>query len=173
MAEKIERPAPSASPATRAAAAERSAAEALEILHPERQLEVAGRVLEFREYGYVEGLKLQAAGKAFLDDLYVMFDRGHEPPSAEAIADVLADHILEVQWMIAQCITPLDDSPDVFVSAVADNARWIGTLGEDDGDLLASMWWEVNRRFFTRRLQRRALAARAARASASSGSTTP
>jgi hypothetical protein len=183
MADKIPRrqsspaSAPSTGRTSGRARAEATSAETLAILHPERQLVVAERTLEVREYGFIEGLKLQSGCKGFLDGLFGLFAPPAEPPSLEAIADVMAEHIITVQWMIAQAITPLYDDPEEFVAAVASNARWIGRLPEEAGDLLTACWWEVNKGFFTRRLQRRALAASAARAaagpSASSASTTP
>ena len=178
MAKKVQRrrPGAAAAPATGRQASEQ-ATETLDVLHPERTIAIGDRALEVREYGYVEGLKLQAACRAFLDDLYAVFARAEDPPSAEEIAEILGTHILTVQWLIAQAITPLDEDPQAFVTAVTDNLKWIGTLAEDAGDVLTACWWEVNKRFFIRRLQRRALAAgaaaRAASPSASSASTPP
>lgn len=184
MAERVTRDAPgrastrSSGRSSGRSRAEEDAAETLNILHPERGVLIADRAVEVREYGYIEGLKLQAACKAFLDDLFIAFSRAEAPPTAEGIAEVMAEHILTVQWMIAQAITPLsDDDPQAFVRDVTANAQWIGALAEEPGDLLTAAWWEVNKRFFTRRLQRRALAANAAARpaslSASNVSTTP
>lgn len=178
MAQKLPKRSPRAPATTAAARAQSDAAEALGILHPERSIAIGDRVLQVREYGYIEGLKLQSAAKPFLDDLYQAFLRSDEPPSADEIADIMATHIVTVQWMIAQAITPdHQDDPQKFVADVAGNATWINGLDEGAGDLLTAVWWEVNKRFFTRRLQRRALAAgtaaRRESLSASSASTTP
>lgn len=149
---------------------------ALAVLHPEIEVLVAHRVVRIREYGYVEGLKLQAAVAPFLDALYALFDAGGEPPSAHDIAELVGEHVVTVQWLIAQALTPLDDDPAAFAAAVEENARWVGRLGEMDGDRLTTLWWGVNTGFFTRRLQRRLqarlAAQRRAAPSASSTSTT-
>ncbi|MFU4637262.1 hypothetical protein ACM71F_30855, partial [Pseudomonas aeruginosa] len=63
MGRKVERetqPAPATDPG----------ADDLQILHPERTLEVQGRMVTMREYGFVEGLKLRATMQPFLDDLH-------------------------------------------------------------------------------------------------------
>lgn len=151
-------------------------APAAAVLHPDLDLVIAGRAIRVREYGYVEGLRLQGACREFLDALYGMFSAAAEPPSADALAELIGEHIVTVQWLIAQALTPLDDEPQGFADAVAANARWVGRLSEPDGDALMTLWWQVNTGFFTRRLQRRLqarlAAARAASQSASSTSTT-
>jgi hypothetical protein len=144
-----------------------AAASALSVLHPEAQMEIAGRLVEMREYGYIEGLKLQAGCKAFLDELYTLFEQASTPPSIDAVSDVMANHVLTVQWMAAQAMTRVSEDPQTFVDAIKEHAAWIGSLGEDAGDVLVSMWWGVNRGFFTRRLQRRLQAEKASRSSAS------
>jgi hypothetical protein len=149
---------------------------ALDVLHPERQALIAGRLVEIREYGYIEGLKLQPGCKAFLDALYELFSTADEPPSVDDVSDLIGAHIITVQWLMAQAITPIDADPQAFVDGVHANAGWIGSLSDIDGDLLTFRWWEVNAGFFTRRLQRRLLgrlaAARRANPSPSSASTT-
>ncbi|MDF5999802.1 hypothetical protein P4050_15915 [Pseudomonas aeruginosa] len=47
-------------------------ADDLQILHPEREIEVAGRKLTVREYGFVEGLRLRPMIQPLLDDLYAI-----------------------------------------------------------------------------------------------------
>ncbi|MBC7162695.1 MAG: hypothetical protein H5U26_11405 [Immundisolibacter sp.] len=156
--------------------ARRQPAPALAVLHPEREARIADRVVQVREYGYVEGLKLQAACKEFLDALYGLFSAALDPPSTDDLAELIGTHIVTVQWLIAQALTPLDDDPQAFAAAVEQNARWVGRLSERDGDTLTTVWWETNTGFFTRRLQRRLqarlAAERAASQSASSASTT-
>jgi hypothetical protein len=161
-----------------AAAAKKAAPQsAIGVLHPELDVQIADRVVRIREYGYVEGLKLQAAVAPFLDALYGLFAAADEPPSAHDIAELVGEHITTVQWLIAQALTPIVDDPQQFAAAVADNARWVGRLSEADGDALTTLWWGVNTGFFTRRFQRRLQARlaveRRAAQSASSTSTTP
>ena len=165
MARKVER---------KKGAAPKGAASASEIgvLHPTRTFSIAKRVVEVREYGFVEGLKVQAGTKVFLDDLYTLFDKASAPPPAEAVSDVFAEHIVTVHWLIAQAITPINDHAPTFVADVGENAKWVAGLTEIEGDALMAIWWEVNKGFFTRRLQRRRQAAQAQKSQASPASTT-
>ncbi len=149
-------------------------AQALAVMHPSLELTILGKVCVFREYGYVEGLKLQAACRGFLDDMYQLFARGSAAPPVEEVADLFSVHVLTVQWMAAQSMTPVNDDPQAFVDECKANTAWIGTLPDLPGDALISVWWEVNRGFFTRRLQRRLQADRASKSqSASPAFTTP
>ena len=176
MAVKIDKPVDPAE-AEAQAGRERSArdAAALEVLHPERVIEIADRVVVVREYTYVEGMRLQSGCQAFLDDLYAAFARDEAAPGHDDINELLAKHIFVVQWLVAHSITPLDtEHPDAFFAAVKDNARWVGGLNDVEGDLLSVAWWQVNRGFFTRRLARRAQASQAdSGARSASPSSTP
>lgn len=177
MARKIDKPVDPAELAERAER-ERSAraAEELAVLHPENVIEIAGRTVVVREYTYIEGMRLQGGAAAFLDDLYAAFPPAAGAPAAADVNDLLAKHIFVVQWLIAQAITPLNDADaDAFFAEVKANAVWVGQLNDVEGDLLSLAWWGVNRGFFTRRLQRRALAgpAPAGGPSASPSSTPP
>lgn len=140
----------------------------LDILHPERVITLAGRTVEVREYGYIEGLKVQAAAQPFIDALYALVSAGSAPPPAHAVRQVFAGQAVIVQWMMGQAVTPTNDAdPQAFVEAVRDNADWVGTLDDLEGDALTTVWWGVNAGFFTRRLRELALAAREAPASPS------
>lgn len=163
------KPAAGRAPAVDPATAEANAkAEALAKLHPERSTLLAGRYVTVREYGYVEGLRIQPACKGFLDALFSTYQQGGTPPTADQVADLIALHINTVQWLIAQAITPeVDDNLAEFAAQVTENMKWVGTLGDEDGDALMLTWWVVNRGFFTRRLQRRVAALRQAEAHAS------
>lgn len=169
MAKKIDKPQPvqaSAPEGVDAEAAQFAAQEAeeQEVLHPERAPTIAGRRLVMREYGFVEGMKLQAMFKPFLKDLFVQFSQFAGPPPAAAVRAVFAEHAIAVQWMIAQAISAEedDDAPQEFIDAVRANGKWVAKLGEDDGDLLLSVWWVVNRNFFSRRLREQAMATKGA-----------
>jgi len=176
MAVKIDKPVdPAQAAASAAASAAAADAATLEVLHPERAIEIAGRTVVVREYTYVEGMYLQAGAAVFLDDLYLAFARDGAAPMIDEVNAVLGKHIFVVQWLIAHAITPLsDEKPDAFYAAVKDNARWVGQLDDVEGDLLSVAWWGVNRGFFTRRLQRRARSVQAASdASSASPRSTP
>ena len=163
MGRKIDKPQPAQASAPEdvdAEAAQFAAQEAeqQEILHPERGPQINGRYLTVREYGFIEGMKLQSVFKPFLTDLFAQFSRTAGPPPAAVVRGVMADHALAVQWMMAQAISPEEDSdePQAFLDEVRTNSKWVGALGEDDGDLLMSIWWVVNRNFFSRRLREQA-----------------
>lgn len=152
----------------------------LSVLHPEGKAVIGGRAVVVREYGYIEGMQLQPALRPFLQALYQARAREGAPPNAEDVADVIAMHLVTVQWLMAQAITPIDEEdPQAFLDAVAENAKWIAGLNDVAGELLMTLWWGTNAGFFIRRLRRLALAAveeRAASlagASASASSTAP
>ena len=152
-------------------AAETRPSSPLGVLHPEGAIELRGRTVEVREYGYIEGLKVQATCQAFLDGLYALVARTEAPPSADLMRRLLKNHAITLQWLMAQAITPVNDDLQAFADAVRDNARWIETLNDIEGDALTTLWWGVNQGFFTRRLRELTVAARAA--AAASQSTTP
>ena len=176
MARKIERPiGPEELKAQAAAQAAAAEAQDLETLHPERAIEIAGRVVRIREFGYIEGTHLQAGMAGFISELYAEFTREGAAPSFDSIEALIARHITLIHWVVANAITPHDDEdPDAFIAAVKANAGWIGGLSDIEGDRLVMAWWGVNKGFFIRRLQRRAaVEAKAAAGSASPRSTTP
>lgn len=118
-------------------------AEALGILHPERQFQLAGRVITVREYGHIEGLRLLSWARPFFDGLYALMPvDGGAPPSLTAFSQLQADHADLVLAMISKSI---DQEP-----------AFIESLNDRDGDLLVTVWWEVNKDFFIRRLLARA-----------------
>lgn len=143
----------------------RQAADDLAILHPEGGITIDGRAVLMREYGYIEGLTLQAGIKFFLDALYLLFAKSTAPPQALQVREVFAAHAVTVQWLMAQSITPYPDDPrelQSFADAVAENARWVAKLDDLQGDALLAVWWGTNRGFFTRRFRERLLAEREA-----------
>lgn len=125
MARKIERPKPSAAAA--------SAAEELDILHPERTLVFASGRIVVREYGGVEWLRLQRTADPLIRALAGMLAAG-EAPTFDAAAALVADHLDIMLPLIAQ-------------AADVDIAR-IDALAPDEVDLLLMTWWGANGRFF-------------------------
>ena len=169
MAQKLPR-----GTAKKKTAAETRPSSPLEVLHPERAIELRGRLVEVREYGYIEGLKVQAMCQAFLDELYALVARTEAPPSADLMRRMLKNHAITLQWLMAQAITPVQDDLQAFATEVRNNARWVETLGDVEGDALTTLWWGVNKDFFTRRLRELTVAARAAeRQSTTPASTQP
>lgn len=174
MARKIPKPEPAPAAAPKEGAAARRSARQRSILHPERSRKIGGRLVEMREYGYIEGMRVQAAGAVFLDDLFGLFPREGLPPTDVAIDAVIARHITVVHWMMAQAMTPWNDDLQVFGDAVRENTDWIARLDYEPGAALKDLWWEANAGFFFRLLKSRMEAARATEhLSASAVSTTP
>lgn len=136
-----------------------SAADELSILHPDGSFELAGRQITVREYGHIEGLRLQAWAKPFFDDLYERMALGSAPPNAYQVKDLFAAHADLVMRMEALAA---DVEPE-----------WVEGLKDSDGELLMAVWWRVNQSFFFRRVFERAMAERQARRSAGDTSTTP
>lgn len=176
MAKKIDKPAAvPATPTAAPAAADRTLAAELDILHPDRQIRLRDRLVTLREYGYIEGLQLQGGIQTLLDDLYALFSRDAAAPSTDQVRDTFARHALSLQWLLAQSMTPYPDDPaglTTFTAQVAENAQFVNRLDDIEGDQLFAVWWAVNGGFFIRRFRARLLAAAQDR-SASSGSTPP
>jgi hypothetical protein len=131
------------------------AAEA-EILHPERELVIAGRSVVMREYGYIEGLRVLVWAKPFVDDLAALMGAA-SVPDLEAIQALLVRHVDLLPRLVAQA-ADLDPA-------------WVESLGEADGDLLVAVWWSANAPFFVRRALRAAVVAMRAKRSESPAST--
>lgn len=148
MATKIERPvAPAPSPAA-SSPSDAAAAKELEILHPDRDVTIAGRAITMREYGFVEGLQMRAIAKPFLDELYALVAPNGKAPSFEQVEEMLAVH--------AECVLEL------IVRAANVEREWIESLSDEEGYFLMQTWWMVNSGFFIRRVVQRLATERAA-----------
>ncbi|WP_325438049.1 DUF6631 family protein [Pseudomonas nitroreducens] len=126
MGKKVERPA-------KPAPAAKAGADDLQVLNPNRELEIEGRKITVREYGFVEGLGLRPLMQPFLDDLYVIM-KGAGVPELEAVIGVLGKHNDMVVTLMA-------------TSANVDES-WIRSLPQRPGKLLLYVWWIVNGPFF-------------------------
>lgn len=99
MGRKVAKP---RAPRDSSASGQEPGADDLEILHPDRTVEIHGRTVTMREYGFVEGLKLRATMQPFLDDLHAMVVNDRGLPPLDRIIDVLASHHSLVVQLIAQ-----------------------------------------------------------------------
>lgn len=139
MGRKIERRKPAATAAD-------SAAEDLDVLHPERHLRIGGRELVLREYGHVEWLRLLQRAEPLVASIASMLEAGRNPTYEEALA-VIAQH--------ADALMPL-------VAQAADIAApELDAMNPEDGELVLMTWWGVNGRFFVQRALNRVAVARA------------
>lgn len=159
----------------KAAAAKPKAADAsiaeLDVLAPQRDVPVGGRIVTVREYSYFEGLRLLPQIKPFLEDLQVQFT-GPSAPSVDAIAELLATHVDLVQQLVARAIAPAQPDPYAMDIAIGQQVQWMENLNEAEGDLLVLTWWMVNSPFFIRRVLRAAAQAAVAARSAGADSST-
>lgn len=155
MAKKVAKQ-PAAGALRKSAAA---AAKELEVLHPDRQVIIAGRSISVREYGFIEGAKLAPLIKPLTDALHELIADADAPPGFDAIAYVIAGHIDEVVQLVAQAA---DVEPE-----------WITSLSDQDGDFLMQVWWQTNAHFFIRRVLRKAAQEKVARRLVGDASTQP
>lgn len=136
-----------------------AAAKELEVLHPDREVVIAGRGVMVREYGFIEGAKLAPLIKPLTDALHGLIADADAPPGFDAIAFVMAEHIDAVVQLVA---TAADVEPE-----------WITGLSDQDGDFLMQVWWQTNAHFFIRRVLRKAAQEKVARRLAGGVSTPP
>ncbi|MEI2428693.1 hypothetical protein RDV84_00165 [Lysobacter yananisis] len=148
MARKLNQP-------SKVAAEAAAAAAELQVLHPDRALPIADRMLVLREYGFFEGLQVSGLAKPFTDALFQLLKQSSEMPPVEDFVDVVGEHTEVVRHLVAWSATAQNDDPAEFARQVSETAAWINTLGESDGELLLLAWWGVNGPFFTRRLFRK------------------
>lgn len=120
-------------PPTKNVPANKAGADDLQVLHPNRTVEIEGRTVTVREYGFVEGLGLRPMIQPFLDDLYAI-TKGAGVPGLEAILGLLGKH----NDLVVQL---LSISADVEV-------EWVQALPHRPGKLLLYVWWVTNGPFF-------------------------
>lgn len=158
MAQKIgSRPA-----ATRTTAqADQTAADELDILHPERTITLSIGTIVVREYGAVEWMRMLPAAESLIASISAMLAERRIPIYEEALA-VIAKNI--------DALLPFIAAASGLEHAVVE------ALAPDDFELLLMTWWGVNGRFFVGRARNRIAVARAEMevvVSASENSTQP
>jgi hypothetical protein len=120
-------------------------ADELDILMPERTLQVNGVPLTVHEYTLAEQLQHRRPLKAISEGLMMAMNA---KPDAEVSIEELFD-VLGERW-------------DAVVQAVAiacgQTPEWVGALTGEDSESLLLIWWGVNADFFTRNAIRPALA---------------
>lgn len=112
--------------------------EDLQVLSPDREITVAGKKVLVREYAFIEGLRIRAAAKPLIEDLQKLLE--HDSRITDYI-DIIADHqALAIELMAISSGLTADE-----ITALSDN----------DGLLLADVWWTVNGPFFMRAVWRK------------------
>lgn len=115
-------------------------ADDLEILHPEREIEIGGRTVTVREYGGVEGMLLAAAAAPVVHNLAAIThaDRNGDLLAYLNLQAIFSKHVDAITGMVAQAC----DQP----------RAWVESLGDADLQSLLVTWWAVNGPFFVRRV---------------------
>lgn len=135
------------------------AAQQLDVLHPEREVRIADRILVVREYGFVEGLQILPKAGPILDALKAYAAAGSGLARYSQIEQVFAEHTETMIELVAQAA---DVTPD-----------FVRGLSDEDGFRLMQVWWLANQGFFLRRLVQALATARADAKRAGPGSTPP
>ena len=137
-------------------------AEDLAILHPERTLEIAGREITVREYGFVAGLRLRPLMQPLLDDLRSLVVAGASADMGAIMA------LLGTHWQATLALA---------AEAAEVETDWVESLDAEQGELLLTVWWSVCGPFLWRnvigRIAADRIAAELARARAGQTSTSP
>lgn len=112
----------------------------LEILAPDREITLTtGEKVTVREYGFMEGLRIQNLAAGLLEDLTRLFL--DEPEKAQDLA-VLEEVFSRHSYVIA----------DLMALSAGKDREWVEGLNDTDGQVLMMSWWSVNTGFFVRRL---------------------
>lgn len=112
----------------------------IEVLHPDRELQLGSETVTVREYTWVQAIDLAPVAGPIVEALHDLFlgDRPDDDIGMEAIAQLLEQHRGAMFKMIAVSV----DRP----------VEWVSRLSDEHGLLLLTTWWRVNAGFFTRRL---------------------
>jgi hypothetical protein len=114
--------------------------EALDILLPDKTLEIDGERITVREYGFLQGLEIADFAWPLIDELRLLFldlQPGEELPLT-ALAATFGRH----REIFIRLLSLSTDRP----------AAWVAGLGDESGQRLYLTWWTVNAHFFVRRL---------------------
>lgn len=114
----------------------------LDVLHPEREVMIAGERVMVREYGGVEWMRLQVTAAPIIDRLTQLMETGNHP-SFEDAHSVIAGHIDDLLPLISQ--------------ASGLSVERINELGPVDLENLILAWWGANGSFFVQRAINRVL----------------
>lgn len=111
-------------------------AKELEILQPDREVDIAGEKIAVREYTWTEAIGLGRIAAPLIEDLNRLFSDAE--PTLDGLMVALEGHKQSLFELISKAI----DRP----------VEWIEKLSDADGLLLLHVFWRVNSGFFVRRL---------------------
>lgn len=122
----------------------------LDVLFPDRDIEIAGETVTVRELRFEEQIQHHALLNRVTEDLAAIPLDALE--SGEGV-NLLLDAIFR-NW---ESLRPL------VALSVGRGEDWVRNLSGQDGETLVLVWWAANQGFFIRRLLRPAIAQQAAR----------
>ncbi|GHU11476.1 hypothetical protein FACS1894185_4770 [Betaproteobacteria bacterium] len=113
-----------------------AAARDLEVLAPQRVIEVGGEKITVRELTFGEQLRYGAVMNAF----------------ADAVSPLLSDPENEIRIVLDAVALHWDTLSELVALTVGRERDWIEGLPPADGELLMLAWWGANAGFFVRRV---------------------
>ncbi len=109
----------------------------LDILLPDRTLQIAGADITVHEYTFMQGLQISDFAKSFIDELTILF-------------------LTEDQFSLSRLDALFGRHPEIIAKllslATGQPVHWVEALSDGDGQLLLKTWWSVNAPFFVQRL---------------------
>ncbi len=122
----------------------------LDVLFPDRDIEVGGAKVTVRELRFEEQILHHALLNRVVEDLAAIpLDALESGEGVNLVLDAIFRHWESLRPLVA---LSADQSED-----------WVRELSGQDGETLVLVWWAVNQGFFIRRLLRPAIAQRAMR----------
>lgn len=127
------------SPADEARAeAAATAAEELEVLHPERIIEVKGEQVTVFEINFLASLRLQAHVNPIVKAIEAVLSASGALPGYDAVVATLGEH-----WQSTLAL---------LQEVTRRPAEWFDDLSAQEGELLLLTFWSVNAPFFYQRV---------------------
>lgn len=109
----------------------------LEMLSPDRTLELEGRAVTVRAFRFIEGLRATPLARPIVADLRALAER-QDGIAADDILDLLSRHA-EV-WL------------ELIALATGESVAWLRERPDEQAIALAMTFWQVNAGFFMTRL---------------------
>ncbi len=112
-------------------------ADQVDILFPEREIEIQGETVVVREFSYLEAMKRAAGAKNLIAGIGQIISDA-DTIRLEELDSVIADHIDE--WV------------GLLAASIGKDAAFVASLSDQDGSQLAMAFWEINGPFLLRRV---------------------
>lgn len=109
----------------------------LDVLVPERTIQVNGEKVTVNEIGFVDGLRLQAHVAPVVAAIVKAMQDADEAPTYGAIVAVFGQH-----W---------ESTLELICTATGKDRAWLDRVPSPEGELLLMTFWTVNAGFFINR----------------------